>query len=110
MQRKPFKSLSLRFVPNLSRTRMENYSWAWAGLVFFLFGAFFIGRPSLHGAPPVPVVSSDTRWDRMVCAIRGMVESYDGEVGLYIKDLRTGQTFENNADERFVCASLIKLP
>jgi beta-lactamase class A len=46
----------------------------------------------------------------MVSNITSVVSSYNGEVGLYIKDLKSGRTFYHNAEKRFVCASLIKLP
>jgi beta-lactamase class A len=39
------------------------------------------------------------------------VDNYKrGEVGVYIKDLQTGKTFEHHSDDAFVSASLVKLP
>jgi beta-lactamase class A len=56
------------------------------------------------------MMSADPRWQQMVEALQDSVSSYDGKVGLYVKDLKSGKTFEYNSDQRFVCASLIKLP
>jgi len=90
-----------------------GYSWGWSVLVLLLAGTFFWGRWAKKTpviATPPPEVVRDARWDGMVGTISTMVDRYPGEVGLYIKDLKNGRSFEHNADQRFVCASLIKLP
>lgn len=87
----------------------SGVSWWWGGLFFFLFGLFLIGEKVKASAPAAPR-ADDTRWVQMTGAIGDIVGSYDGEVGLYIKDLKTGRTFERNADQTFVSASLIKVP
>lgn len=88
-----------------------SVSWWWAGLVFFLSGFYFFGRPSkavTMGVPAAP--AADSRWDRMVENVQNVAASYNGDVGVYIKDLKTGRTFEYHTDHTFISASLIKLP
>lgn len=85
-------------------------SWWWAGLVFFLFGFYLFGRTTKAVARAESTVVSDARWDRMVQNIQGVAERYNGDVGILIKDLKTGRTFEYNVDRTFICASLIKVP
>lgn len=46
----------------------------------------------------------------MVQNIQKVSESYNGDVGILIKDLKSGRTFEYHADHTFVSASLIKVP
>ena len=59
---------------------------------------------------PAPASIVDQRWERMVASITDRTSSFDGEVGIYIKDLATGRTYELNSRRPFVAASLIKLP
>jgi beta-lactamase class A len=42
--------------------------------------------------------------------LRGLVEGFEGEVGVYVRHLLTGATAEVRADETFPTASLIKVP
>jgi len=46
----------------------------------------------------------------MQASLSDVVNHYDGAVGIYIKDLQSGRTFEHNSDDAFISASLIKLP
>ena len=87
-------------------------SWGWVGMVLLLVGLFFglCPRPVAISVEPVPIQADDRRWAQMIGSISGVISHYDGDVGLYIKDLKTGRTFEKDADKPFVSASLIKLP
>lgn len=88
----------------------NTVSWWWF-VVFLVIGAFFMtASPDKHTTEAASVDASLIRWNNMVSNITSMVSSYPGEVGLYIKDLRSGRTFYHNAERKFVCASLIKLP
>lgn len=84
-------------------------SWWWLGVVFMLVG-FYLHSSHPPAAPTKDILLSDSQWNEMVSNITQIAQTYNGEVGLYIKDLKTGRTFEHNADQRFVCASLIKVP
>jgi beta-lactamase class A len=42
--------------------------------------------------------------------IKKAIEQASGEVGLFIKDMATGEVIEHRADERFPAASIIKIP
>jgi beta-lactamase class A len=88
----------------------SSVSWWWAGLVFFVFGFYFVGHPGKSSATVELSPKIDAKWDQMVANIQQTVNNYNGDVGIYIKDLKTGRTFEHNTDHTFVCASLIKLP
>src|SRR5436190_14452561 len=46
----------------------------------------------------------------MQATLTDIVHHYDGNVGIYIKDLKTGRAYEYNADDAFASASLIKMP
>ncbi len=85
-------------------------SWWWAGLVLFVFGLFFFGRSSRAVSSTDFSPRADARWDRMVENIQKVSAAYNGDVGIFIKDLKTGRTFEYHTDHTFVSASLIKLP
>lgn len=86
--------------------------WAWASLVGATLAFFLFARPlrtaSAVTTPEPSLV--DQRWDRMVASITERTSNYPGEVGIYIKDLSTGRTYELNSHRPFVAASLIKLP
>jgi beta-lactamase class A len=86
-----------------------SVSWWWAGLVFFVFGFYFIGKPrATVSVPTAPV--NDARWDEMVAHMQETAAQYKGDVGIYVKNLKTGRLFEYNTDHTFVTASLIKVP
>jgi len=84
-------------------------SWAWIGMVLFLMGIFAVGQPMGQAVLEAVGIQS-SQWREMSEDLSGLVASYEGEVGIYIKDLGTGRTIEMNADENFISASLIKLP
>jgi beta-lactamase class A len=51
-----------------------------------------------------------SRWLDFNERLRVLSDNYKAKVGIYIKDLKTGKTWEYNADRLFRSASLIKLP
>lgn len=84
----------------------------WTVLIFFTVGLFIVERPKT--APPIVKTESqlkeETRWIAMQATLTDIVRHYDGDVGIYIKDLRAGRVYEYNADDAFASASLIKIP
>lgn len=46
----------------------------------------------------------------MKAQLESIIKPLPGKIGVYFKDLSTGQTFEYNAQETFIAASVIKLP
>jgi beta-lactamase class A len=94
----------------MNRRYEFGVSWWWGALVLILGVFFFAGRPRKE-AQAMPVLpTTDARWDLMVANIQSTVERYNGDVGIYIKNLKNGRSYEYNVDHEFVCASLIKLP
>ncbi|MDD2805721.1 MAG: class A beta-lactamase-related serine hydrolase [Elusimicrobiales bacterium] len=62
---------------------------------------------------PRKVVESpirDAEWLAMVAGLEKLSRSYSGRVGIYIKDLETGKTWDYNSKRQFPSASLIKVP
>ncbi len=85
-------------------------SWSWAVLVLLLFSGFFYFKTRKTTPPVIPPDFSEKNWQQMGLTISKLAESYKGEVGIYIKDLKTGRTYLRNPDRKFVTASLIKVP
>jgi len=52
----------------------------------------------------------DEEWAAMVGGLQDISRGYNGHVGVYIKDMETGRTWEYNPDKLFPSASLIKVP
>ena len=52
----------------------------------------------------------DAEWLELVEDLEKASRAYSGRVGIYIKDLETGKSWEYNADRKFPSASLIKVP
>lgn len=105
-QRPPKSRRSFLFVNAVS------FSWVIAASVGAALGAVVFIRPGLR-PPPVPKIPApvvDARWEQMVSNISSMAGTFDGDVGIYIKDLKTGRTFRHNDNRRFLSASLIKVP
>ena len=42
--------------------------------------------------------------------LHNRIESFDGDVGIYVRHLKTGEIVEINADTLFPTASMIKVP
>jgi beta-lactamase class A len=62
---------------------------------------------------PKKVVQSpirDAEWLAMVGGLEKLSRSYSGRVGIYVKDLETGKTWDYNSGRQFPSASLIKVP
>lgn len=89
----------------------REISWWWF-IVLVVVAAFFItASPTKETTQAAPSVDASLiRWNNMVSNITSTVSGYNGEVGLYIKDLKSGRTFHHNAEKKFICASLIKVP
>lgn len=68
--------------------------------------------PSPESEPERRVESPllDNEWLEMTADLQKSAASYRGHVGLYLKDLQTGRTWEYNPDRLFPSASLIKVP
>jgi beta-lactamase class A len=63
--------------------------------------------------PPSAEMRPDPRaaaWDKMVSALDALSSRFPGRVSIYLKDLRSGQTWMHNPDDLFPAASLIKVP
>jgi beta-lactamase class A len=52
----------------------------------------------------------DDLYDRLMQIIQARAQEFPGEVGIYIKNLRTGDAVGLNDDRLFPSASLVKLP
>jgi len=80
------------------------------------FGVYFSGSltPGTESGPEqrrvVEVPIKDAEWLAMVDSLDKVSRAYSGRVGIYIKDLETGKTWEYNSDRLFPSASLIKVP
>jgi len=61
------------------------------------------------GAPAHAGSKEDALWARLRARIERIEQSLDGVLGLSVKDLKTGTTFEIRPDEPFPQASVIKL-
>src|SRR5437868_3794457 len=79
----------------------------WALPIFLVVGLFILERPK---SAPTELHKSDvqireeTRWLAMQATLTDIVRHYDGDVGIYIKDLKTGRAYEYNADDAFASA------
>jgi beta-lactamase class A len=91
------------------KKKHDSQSLLWATMVFVLFFLFIAAKPNKNTAVE-PAPSFEPSWMQMESAISDVVDSYDGDVGVYIKNLKTGYVYERAADRQFVTASLIKMP
>lgn len=64
---------------------------------------------SVLAAPAAASPKEDALWARLRARLERIDQSLDGVLGLSVKDLRTGTTFEIRPDEPFPQASVIKL-
>ena len=81
--------------------------------VWAAYKAVSLIAESLNPEPEKKVVEApinDEEWTEMVAGLQELSRNYRGEVGIYLKDLETGKTWEYDADKRFPSASLIKVP
>lgn len=49
-------------------------------------------------------------FDKAKSELEALVDGFNGDVGIYVKHLRTGKTIEINADTVFPTASMVKVP
>lgn len=66
--------------------------------------------PQAEPRKVVEVPIKDGEWREMAEDLEKISRSYRGRVGIYIKDLETGKTWDYNSDRKFPSASLIKVP
>lgn len=78
---------------------------------------YYLGSRLLWDRKPPPeqkkVVEApikDEEWKAMVDSLEKLAASCKGHVGLSLKDLETGKTWDYNSDRLFPSASLIKVP
>jgi beta-lactamase class A len=70
----------------------------------------FLLEPTIDASKTVESPIRDEEWAGMIDELGRTSEAYRGRVGIYLKDLHTGKTWEYNADQLFPSASLIKVP
>ncbi len=56
------------------------------------------------------VLFSQTKDKKFQHDVEALVKGYDGEIGIYIKSLKTGKVVQLNADTIFPTASIVKIP
>ena len=81
------------------------------------FAVYYAGSLMLKALAPEPeqkkvveVPIKDAEWLELVGGLEKLSRDYRGRVGIYIKDLETGKTWDYNSDRKFPSASLIKVP
>ncbi len=85
-------------------------------LIFMIIGAGAGSVPaSVAGSVNSERLASDfltihARWAAMSRAVTKKIKEFRGEVGLLVKDLRTGLILEIHPDELFPAASMVKVP
>lgn len=82
----------------------------WRGVLPTLLGLVLVaGCASVSSETPAPVSMRPS-----IAALRGAIErdvaGFDGVVGVYVRDLTTGDEVAIRADETFPTASLVKVP
>ncbi|HAF96180.1 MAG: hypothetical protein A2X34_02045 [Elusimicrobia bacterium GWC2_51_8] len=86
-----------------------------AALAFPLYqaGVYFaatLNPPPKESQKTVEAPIKDAEWRNMTASLESASSAYRGHVGIYLKDLHTGKTWQYNPDRLFPSASLIKLP
>lgn len=81
-------------------------------LAIYLFYKASPGIPLVGKFASAPKTYSlnQAKWDEMVKSFEKTVRDYQGSVGVYFKDINSGNVWEYKADKLFPSASLIKLP
>jgi len=81
------------------------------------FAVYYTGAKLMKSFEPKPEPKrtvetpiKDQEWLAMVDGLEKLSRAYPGRVGIYIKDLETGKTWDYGADALFPSASLIKVP
>lgn len=70
----------------------------------------FLLAPTIEGAKTVESPIREEEWAGMADELARAADAYRGNVGIYLRDLHTGRTWEYNPDRPFPSASLIKVP
>ncbi len=78
----------------------QNYFISIVGVLILSFALTFISKND-HHEPDFTAVQSE---------LESLVAGFNGDVGIYVKHLRTGKTIEINADSIFPSASMVKVP
>lgn len=83
-----------------------------AGFALYYGGVLLKSRlaPPVQETKTVEAPIKDAEWQEMVSSLEQASNAYPGRVGIYLKDLHTGKTWEYNADRLFPSASLVKVP
>jgi beta-lactamase class A len=83
-----------------------------AGFALYYGSIWLKGRlaPPIEQKKTVESPLRDDEWAEMTAALLKAADSYNGHVGIYLKDLHSGRTWEYNPDRLFPSASLIKVP
>jgi beta-lactamase class A len=71
------------------------------------FAALLLAATPLHAQDAVPAAWTDTA---LAATLDSLTRGFHGEVGIYVRHLRTGAGVEVRADELFPTASMIKIP
>ncbi len=58
----------------------------------------------------IPILTSAQSNKKLQHELEKMVAGFNGSIGIYVKDLRTGKTVSINADTVFPTASIVKVP
>lgn len=76
--------------------------------ICFLTVLWVCGSLSVSGQPPL---QTDFRQDKILTSlIKENIKGFRGEVGLYVRNLRTNRVVEINSNSLFPTASMIKIP
>jgi beta-lactamase class A len=83
-----------------------------AGFAVYYGSVWMKGRmaPPIETRKTVESPIRDDEWAEMTGSLKGYADAYRGHVGIYLKDLNSGKTWEYNPDRLFPSASLIKVP
>ncbi len=83
-----------------------------AGFALYYGGVLLKSRlaPPVRETKTVESPIKDEEWQEMASSLEKAANAYPGRVGIYLKDLHTGKTWEYNADRLFPSASLVKVP
>lgn len=82
------------------------------GFAVYYAGSLMIKAlaPAREAKKVVEAPIKDEEWLEMVGGLEKLSREYRGRVGIYIKDLETGKSWDYNSDRKFPSASLIKVP
>jgi beta-lactamase class A len=70
----------------------------------------FASRPAADSPPASQFQAFGARWTLMKTAVSRKIDAFRGDVGLIVKDMKTGLIYEVNPDLLFPSASMVKIP